>query len=280
MLDGKILTPSLPKTGAGKPVTASTNSTCTPSSALPVTDSKTIAYFDKNTPEYHSARLGQALEAIRRHADADSSLVEVGCGVGNILERIGQQTPVRRLCGIDVSQKCLERTRARLKAQGLACETHEGSILDEGFISTLAGRFDVVVAAALLHHLIGRTRSESRRLAEAALANCVRLVRSGGYIIVAEPVYYPKLTMDLVFWIKRLITTVTDERVSFFGHWNNLGAPVVSYYRTEDIIEMMKEHENVEVRDCHLVDKRRSLLFKLAMITAHKNATIVVQKTG
>ena len=41
MLDGKVLTPSLPNTGAGKPVAASTNSICTPSTTIPVTDSNT-----------------------------------------------------------------------------------------------------------------------------------------------------------------------------------------------------------------------------------------------
>lgn len=243
-------------------------------------DQGTIDYFDRNVPEFHEARLDRSLAVIREYAHADTSLVDVGCGVGNILELVARQTCVRHLSGIDVSSNCLQKAQERLTASGFACEPHQGSILDMGFVQTLSERFDFVLLAAVLHHLIGRTRSASRCLAEKALTSCIELLRPGGYLIIAEPVFYPRITMDVVFWIKKLVTAMTDERVSIFGYWNNLGAPVVSYYRTEDLIEMLKKHTEAEIKDVHLVDKKRNLLFKLAMITAHRNATIVVKKPG
>ena len=57
-------------------------------------------------------------------------------------------------------------------------------------------------------------------------------------MVVLEPVFYPPWTMDLVFYTKKAAATVTSRRFEILDQWNNLGAPVVSYYTNEDLREM------------------------------------------
>ena len=52
----------------------------------------------------------------------------------------------------------------------LGCETHLASILDTARADEIGPRFDFAIVAAVLHHLIGSTRRDSRRLAELAVA--------------------------------------------------------------------------------------------------------------
>jgi SAM-dependent methyltransferase len=141
---------------------------------------------DAGTPEYDATRFAPAAEWIRRLASEGSTLVDVGCGTGNVLAYLRAETGLRRLTGMDVSPRCLEQARERA-----GCETHRGSILDADLVKRLAGRFDFAVLGAVLHHLVGRTRRASRERARRALAHAVSLVRPGGHVIVHEPVFYP-----------------------------------------------------------------------------------------
>lgn len=93
-------------------------------------------------------------------------MVDVGCGTGNILELVRRETGIRDLCGIDISPNYVSRTKEKLN-----CDTFLGSVLDRGFVEAVPRKFDFAILGALLHHLVGRTRGESRGYAFAAVAN-------------------------------------------------------------------------------------------------------------
>ena len=226
------------------------------------------------TPEYDAAsRFAHAAEWIRRLAGDDSSLVEVGCGSGNVLAYLRDETGVVRLAGIDVSARSLEHARGRT-----ACETHHGSILDADLVAGLAGRFDFAVLGAVLHHLVGRTRRASRGRARRALAHAVSLVRPGGHVILHEPVFYPPWTMSLVFYAKRVASALTPRRLELFDRWNNLGAPVVSYYTNEDLRRMVEADARAELLDLRSEPAYLSRLQRAVAIRRREDTTIVVRR--
>lgn len=41
-----------------------------------------------------------------------------------------------------------------------------------------------------------------------------------------------------IFWVKRVVTSVTSRRVPVLGYWNNIGAPVVSFYSGDEVAGM------------------------------------------
>jgi len=237
-------------------------------------DAGTEAYFDSRTPEYDAAsRFAYAAEWIRRVASADSSLVDVGCGSGNVLAYLRDETGLRRLAGIDVSPRYLDQACARV-----SCDTHQGSILDADLVARLAGCFDVAVLGAVLHHLVGPTRRASRERAQLAVGHAVSLVRPGGHVIVHEPVFYPPWTMDVVFYAKRVASALTSRRLELFDRWNNLGAPVVSYYTNEDLRRMIGADARAEILDVRSVPAYLSSLQRAAFIRRREDTTVVVRR--
>lgn len=219
-----------------------------PDPTTPRRDEATIAYFDSYVPEYSVERLEHAVAFLRGHAGPESSLIDLGCGVGNTLDHIVNVTGVTDVAGLDVSAQCLARTRERIPN----CETFEASIFDEALPAIVSRRFDVAVVAAVLHHLIGRTRAESRQYAMTALRNARQILRPGGHLILIEPVFYPPRAMDAVFYLKKSVSRVTPRRIPVFGYWNNIGAPVVSYYTNEELEGWLKETGFADVVDRHI----------------------------
>jgi SAM-dependent methyltransferase len=232
-------------------------------------DEKTVRHFDSHVPEYSVARLTFAARAIAERTDAESSLVDLGCGAGNILSYLVESTPVRDVVGVDVSERLLERC-----SELVQCPVHRGSILDEDLPAIIGRTFDVAVVAAVLHHLIGRTRAGSRAYARAALRNSLRLLNPGGHLVIVEPVFSPRLAMDAVFYVKKALSSVTDRRV-FVGdnYWTNFGAPVVSYYGNLELQSMVEQDgARVVARDIDPVSLGRAD----ALITK-TNTTLVAQ---
>jgi SAM-dependent methyltransferase len=212
------------------------------SSAPRILDRATAEYFDRHLPEYGVERLEPAADFIRRHASPGSSLVDLGCGAGNTLAYLKETTGITDVGGVDVSKRLLERAHDEL-----GCTTYHGSIFDRDFVLGLGRRFDFAVLAAVLHHLIGRTRKESRTLARRALANSADLLEPGGHLVVHEPTFSPSLAMDAVFYVKKVVSGVAPRRVAIGGSWNNIGAPVVSYYTNDQLLEMVRGTPGLEV---------------------------------
>jgi SAM-dependent methyltransferase len=236
-------------------------------------DAATEAYFDSRTPEYDAAsRFAHAARWIRRLAREDSTLVEVGCGSGNVLAYLRDESGVRRLAGLDVSLRALGRARERT-----GCDTHAGSILDADLVRGLAGRFDFAVLGAVLHHLVGRTRRASRERARLALAHSLSLVRPGGHLIVHEPVFSPRWATGALFYVKRAAAALTSRRLELFDRWNNLGPPVVLYYTGEELVRMVEADPRAEVLDVRSEPAYLSSLQR-ALSLRREDTTVVVRR--
>jgi SAM-dependent methyltransferase len=234
-------------------------------SVPPLADEETVAYFDANVPEYGAERLKHAADFIRERANGDSSLIDIGCGVGNTLEFVAEATGIRNLAGIDVSTSCLTKT-----AERVPCELHHASILDRGFVDEIGARFDFALLVAVLHHLVDKTRQRSRRNAETAISHALQLLRPGGSLIIHEPSFEPRLAMDAVFYLKRYVSLMTKRRVPVFGYWSNIGPPVVSYYGVGELEDMVGRENGAVVgrwKEPHALDRPLHLVLRATDVT-------------
>jgi len=204
-------------------------------------DETTLSYFDNNTPNYTAKRYREILNFVNQEGKKDASLIDVGCGDGTVLKAFKDETEIVQLTGMDISDNYLKLTKEKV-----GCETFNGSILDSNLMQKIDKKFDYVIVGAILHHLIGDTREESKELAKQALKNAFDLLSTNGYLIISEPTCSPKESMDKVFNIKNFITKFTSDRVNILGYDNNIGAPVVSYYDKNIIMDMMKEYTEKE----------------------------------
>ena len=93
-------------------------------------------------------RVRTFIELLRRENAA--SLVDLGCGGGELLLEIGAHFPAIRLCGIDLSRAQIESNcRRHPSIDWIARDLEDPSPLPE----KLRGRFDVIVASEIIEHL-------------------------------------------------------------------------------------------------------------------------------
>jgi tRNA (cmo5U34)-methyltransferase len=146
--------------------------------------------FDADVERFSQLRTGQSatmdaplvLELISRSAAATTPnarhLLDVGCGAGNftleLLERIANLSVTL----VDLSRPMLDRAVERIsKATTGQITTHQGDIRE---LNLEAGQFDLITAAAVLHHL----RSDDEW--KSVLTKFHRWLRPGGSLWVAD----------------------------------------------------------------------------------------------
>ncbi|MHB9029461.1 MAG: class I SAM-dependent methyltransferase [Candidatus Latescibacterota bacterium] len=234
-------------------------------------DRETVNYFNCNTCEYSLERMDHVVRILQETARTGDSLVDIGCGTGNTIEMLARLTPIRDFTGIDPSVNYLNLTRERNR-----CQTILGSILDRKLAESLRDHFDYALLGAVLHHLVGRTRRQSRRYAVQAVENALVLLKPGGTLFIAEPSYGPSLAMDALFYLKKLLSLVTSERISVGTYWQNIGAPVVSYYTNARLAAMVRAVSGAELLDCY-INERRYPVFPTNLLR-RSNTTLVVRK--
>lgn len=226
-------------------------------------------YFNDHTPVYELERFAFAFDFIGKNARPEKSCMDVGCGSGNILEYIKKKFSLD-VSGMDFAENYVAQARTRV-----GCEIMKGSILDTHFINGIKKQYDFVILGAILHHLVGSTRAASRELAAVAVGNALSLLKKGGHLIVIENAYSPTIPMDVLFHVKRLMSRLSDGRVSFMNGWNNIGAPVVSFYSDCQIRKMIPieivESESIDYPDL-------SLAWRMAGIKKASWVTYIAKK--
>jgi ubiquinone/menaquinone biosynthesis C-methylase UbiE len=104
-----------------------------------------------------------------------ASILDAGCGTGEISRRLAEMLPAARLLGVDVIDDHLARARARCAGLGDRVRFENRSIFELGLPGAT---FDLVVCRHVL---------QAVPHAERALAELVRVARSGGWIhLIAE----------------------------------------------------------------------------------------------
>ncbi len=239
----------------------------------PMTDKKTTDYFNKEAHEYSAGRFDFSVDFLNRHARKGSTLADVGCGNGNVLEYLLRATPIEHVVAIDASDRYIEQVRERLQCPAICC-----SILDYMFGHVIDRQFDFVVMGALLYHLVGKTRKASWMNAQRSVRNALSIVRSGGYLLIHEPVFYPSYVMTAVFWLKRIVSSFFSGRISIMGHWNNIGEPVVSYYTNEKLRYFLASLSDAQLMEEDVVEASLSTVMRLIGISRKTNSTFVLKK--
>jgi ubiquinone/menaquinone biosynthesis C-methylase UbiE len=110
---------------------------------------------------------------VSANAPSGGSVLDVGCGGGQILMALSESRPDLRLVGIDPSATFVRRARSRV-ADHDRLQFLEASAADLPFADS---SFDVVFSLFSIKHWPDRS---------AGLAECVRVTRSGGTLIVAD----------------------------------------------------------------------------------------------
>ncbi len=162
------------------------------------------ARFDQDVERFSNLETGQSatidaplvLDLITRAAAATnpgaSSVLDVGCGAGNYTLKLLERLPGLEPTLLDLSRPMLERAQARISAVTSARIT----LLQGDVRETALGeaRFDIILAAAVLHHL--RAESEWR----AVFGKFYRALRPGGSLWISDLVSHSIPAVQAMMW--------------------------------------------------------------------------------
>lgn len=148
--------------------------------------------FDADVERFSDLSVGQAAmldgtlsldlvsEAAALATPGASAVLDVGCGAGNYTLKLLQRLPGLDCALLDLSRPMLDRAAARVADDGGAnVTTVQADVREASFHD---GSFDVILAAAVLHHL--RTDAEW----DAAFAAFARWLRPGGSVWIVDMV--------------------------------------------------------------------------------------------
>jgi tRNA (cmo5U34)-methyltransferase len=159
------------------------------------------ARFDGDVERFSNLETGQSatvdagvcMELVARAAAAATPgathALDVGCGAGNYSLKLRQHLPNVRFTLVDLSQPMLDRALRRL---GSAVESAVAG--DIRSLEFEAGSFDVILAAAVLHHL--RTDREW----EQAIGNFHRWLKPGGGLWIFDLVDHEDPAVRKLIW--------------------------------------------------------------------------------
>lgn len=112
--------------------------------------------------------------------NAGGSLLDVGCGTGNLLLQIARSFPTARCTGIDIDPTGLASARDLVAASGLS---NRVTLLAGDVASAVApASFDVVVMVEVLHEIAPTIRP-------AVIGGCARALRRGGWLVIVDETY-------------------------------------------------------------------------------------------
>jgi tRNA (cmo5U34)-methyltransferase len=173
--------------------------------------------FDADVERFSNLETGQsstvdaplALELIVRTAAATTPaathLLDVGAGAGNYTLKMLEALPGLDVTLVDLSRPMLDRAEARLRGSSA-----RGVTTLQGDIRELAlgeSRFDLITAAAVLHHL--RTDEEW----EAVFTGFFRALRPGGSLWIFDLVEHTIPAVQAIMWRRygEYLTALRDE---------------------------------------------------------------------
>jgi tRNA (cmo5U34)-methyltransferase len=157
--------------------------------------------FDREVDRFSNLETGQTatmdaalcLELVAAAAAASTApirtVLDVGCGAGNYSLKLRQHAANAAFTLVDLSQPMLTRAAERLGSS--VATIRQGDIRELEFAP---GTFDVILAAAVLHHL--RTPAEWER----AFGNFFRWLRPGGGLWVFDLVTHEHPAVERLLW--------------------------------------------------------------------------------
>jgi tRNA (cmo5U34)-methyltransferase len=175
------------------------------------------ARFDADVDRFSNLETGQSatvdapyvLDLVTESAAVTTpharSVLDIGCGAGNFTLKLLERLPNLDCTLVDLSRPMLDRAFERIAPQTSGhVETLQGDIRQ---LELGEQRFDVILAAAVLHHL--REAEEW----EAVFASLYRALRPGGSLWIADLVTHELSEAGDVLWQRygEYLTALRDK---------------------------------------------------------------------
>jgi FkbM family methyltransferase len=114
--------------------------------------SQAAAYSDADFAEPHQRFADEVAARFAELGTGKGTLLDVGCGPGDVTVRLARACPRWRVVGVDGAPSMLQLAEARIADAGLG----DRVVVEQAYLPSaaiLARRFDALASNSLLHHL-------------------------------------------------------------------------------------------------------------------------------
>lgn len=206
-----------------------------------------------------SIRTSRLVDRVLRLVDRPGlSLCDVGGASGVFLDEIARRA---RYPFEGTVLEVRDDYRAHLVRRDL--RFLRASILDG---SVPGSSFDVVTTRHMLHHLVGATLAETRRLQARALAELVRITRPGGHLVFEEEVNQVAPFSSAVYYLSRFANR-HNLRMRYF----ETGRVVVSFMTPAEIaavLDPLAATGAIEIEEREYLARDVGLRWRLTLLMA------------
>jgi SAM-dependent methyltransferase len=120
------------------------------------------------------------LEGLASRLEAGGTVLEVGCGTGNLLVQLAKAFPGARVMGVDIDADSLTLARTRIETAGIAqrAYAYQGGV-DK---AALPSSVDAVVMVEVLHEIAPEIRAS-------VVNECAAALKPGGWMLIVDETY-------------------------------------------------------------------------------------------
>lgn len=173
--------------------------------------------FDSDVARFSNLETGQSatvdaplvLDLIMQAAATNNpnatAALDIGCGAGNYTLKLLQALPGLDVTLVDLSQPMLTRARERISQTNVGhITTHQADIRE---LVLGEGQFDIIMAAAVLHHLRGDGEWEG------VFAKLYRALKPGGSLWISDMIHHSTPHIQAMMWERygSYLTGLKDE---------------------------------------------------------------------
>jgi SAM-dependent methyltransferase len=140
----------------------------------------------------------------RRKPDSRIKILDIGCGDGSFIKNVLTAGIDADMIGFDISINMLKMAKNNL-------DCHVQLFAADGFTMPLQpeAKFDLIHIDSVLHHLVGKTRTESSHLIDLFCKQIMDRLSKNGSLLVEEVYYdshlFPQITSCMIFYGLKLL---------------------------------------------------------------------------
>lgn len=200
-------------------------------------------------------------------------ILDLGCGNGSFIKMVTEEGLKGEIVGVDISTSMLQLANEDLKYDDVHLIAADGFLLP---FSTNC-EFDIIHMDSVLHHLIGKTRSASRALAERLIGTLLREVSAESVIAIEEMLYeshvVSSITSSFIFYGLKLINFLKLDlsRISK----DIIPGLEVNFYTEKELVSMLNKFGTVEI--IKISDSRMSILQRIFILKKFGHISLLLK---
>ncbi len=169
-----------------------------------------------------------------------TKVLELGCGQGVLMHLFEELLPTSNVIGIDITKTSLITAKENNKKNASTLDFCCGSAT---LLPFKDNSFDAVIVTDVLHHLVGKSRSESKKNVLITLNEITRITKNNSFVLIWDILVKYKLYSYLIFYLTSICSKFNIEIPSLQIHKEI----IVSFLTSKELESMLNKTKIQEI---------------------------------